>query len=83
MKRKDWLIIGGILLGLALATVTIMCTARAGAQKQSEKTALSEHHHFVRCPACHLVKRPPDECGDFTGWAWEECQDLVHRYPNE
>jgi len=35
-----------------------------------------------KCPVCHLVKQPADECGEFKGWLWEECQDVVHRYPD-
>jgi len=41
-----------------------------------------KHYPIVRCPDCHLVKQPPNECGEFTGWLWEECVDLVHRYPD-
>jgi len=37
------------------------------------------------CPACHLVKQPPSECGEFvdTAWLWLECTAMEHRYPNE
>ena len=44
-----------------------------------------QHHPILKCPDCHLVKQPPDECGEFThtAWLWIECQDLVHRYPDE
>jgi len=38
------------------------------------------------CPACHLVKQPPSECGHETqAWAWNECVliEYLHRYPDE
>ena len=54
------------------------------AEQEPEKVTLSKNHQFVRCPACHLEKRPPNPCPQpMQAWAWEECMDIANRHPKE
>lgn len=70
---------------LTLFVLLVHFTGYVYANQSTTKEYLPEQIRMLGlgCPACHLVKQPPNECGEFTGWLWEECVDLVHRYPDE
>lgn len=83
MKPLTRWIIGIVIAIFGYMAWAVVDAFRSYVQQRPQETSVSKYYHFARCPACHLEKQPPDECGEFTGWLWEECQDLVHRYPNE
>lgn len=83
MKSPTKWIIGIVVIIFGYMAWAFVDAIRSYAQQKPQETTVSKNYHLVRCSDCHLEKQPPDECGEFTGWAWEECQDIVHRYPNE
>lgn len=82
MKPLTRWIIGSVVIIFGYMAWVVVDAFRSYAQQRPQEASVSKYYHFTRCPACHLEKQPPDECGEFTGWLWEECQDLVHRYPD-
>lgn len=85
---KDMKIILPMFVVLISIVLAIIIPACSYGQRQQEKRQQEIRYTpdklamLAMCPACHLEKQPPDECGEFTGWLWEECQDMVYRYPD-
>ena len=84
MKSPTRWIVGSVLIIFAYMVFEFVGAIYSYANQEPKVVTMPEQVRLlVRCPACHLEKQPPNECGEFTGWLWEECVDLVHRYPNE
>ncbi len=89
-ERDEWWadLIACTITGLLLVFVLIVHKVAFSYSNQSTSTDyLPEQVRMLGlgCPACHLVKQPPSECGEFvdTTWLWLECTAMEHRYPNE
>ena len=87
MKSPTRWIVGSVLIIFAYMVFEFVSAIYSYANQEPKVVAMSEKVRLLgRCPACHLVKQPPSECGHETqAWAWNECvlMEYLHRYPNE
>ncbi len=76
---------GAFLIPAIIAGIVIIISATlvyAASTYEPFVSAPARHHPIVRCPACHLVKRPPSECSHETqSWAWNECVLIEYLNP--
>ncbi len=70
---------------LVSIVLSIVIPARSYGQRQQEiRYTPDTLARLVKCPACHLEKRPPNPCPQpMQAWAWEACMNIAMKYPNE